>query len=295
MKFFLINFDKSFIFVEDVEKLKNINFFIDGIKNYTPQRINKPLQKEIFPISFERYKTAFDKVKEEIKNGNTYILNLTFPTKVKHNYSMKEIFHNSDAKFKLNYKDKFVCFSPERFVKIENNKIFTYPMKGTIDASIPNAKEKILNNPKELAEHIMIVDLLRNDLGMVAKNIKVDKFRYLDKIKAGEKELFQVSSQISGELEENWENNWLELILKLLPAGSISGTPKKSSCEIIKNIENYERGFYTGIFGIMDKGFLDSGVIIRYIEEDGTYKSGGGITLDSILKYEYQELIDKIY
>jgi para-aminobenzoate synthetase component 1 len=88
--------------------------------------------------------------------------------------------------------------------------------------------------------------------------------------------------------------------MKLLPAGSISGTPKRKTVEIIKEAENYDRGFYTGIFGIIDeeKGFLDSGVIIRYIENQNgefIYKSGGGITLDSDVVSEYQELINKVY
>jgi para-aminobenzoate synthetase component 1 len=135
---------------------------------------------------------------------------------------------------------------------------------------------------------------------MVAKNIKVTKFRYVEKIKAGEKELLQVSSEIVGEIDKNWISNWKQIILKLLPAGSISGTPKKKTLEIIKNNENYKRGFYTGIFGIIDekKGILDSAVIIRYIENQNgkmVYKSGGGITIDSNVESEYRELTNKIY
>jgi para-aminobenzoate synthetase component 1 len=151
---------------------------LNKIKNYTSKEIRKDTILEKFPITFNKYKTAFDKVIEEIKNGNTYLLNLTFPTPIKTNLSLEEIFYKTNAKFKLKYKNKFVCFSPERFIKIENNKIYTYPMKGTIDANTPNAKERILNNQKELAEHTMVVDLLRNDLGMVANNIKVNKFKF---------------------------------------------------------------------------------------------------------------------
>ncbi|WP_369792120.1 aminodeoxychorismate synthase component I [Lebetimonas sp. JH292] len=268
------------------------------------------------PISFKRYQKAFNEVIEEIKKGNTYLLNLTFPTKIETNWDLLTIFYYSKAPFKLYFKNKFVCFSPERFIKIKNNKIYTYPMKGTIEAHIPNAKKLILNNIKEMAEHTMVVDLLRNDLGIVGKNIKVNKFRFIDKIKAGKKELLQVSSEIEATLN-NWQKNWLELILKLLPAGSISGTPKKKTVEIIKRIEGYERGFYTGIFGITDeKTFLESAVIIRYIEKPNSqltthnsqltthyslltthyiYKSGGGITIDSDAKKEYEELVNKIY
>ena len=171
-------------------------------------------------------------------------------------------------------------------------------MKGTIEASTPNAKEKILANEKEMAEHIMIVDLMRNDLGMVATDIKVEKFRYIEKIKAGDKELLQVSSKISAKLPTNWRENISSILNTMLPAGSITGTPKRSTVEIIKNIENYKREFYTGVFGIFDGKNLYSAVMIRFIENrDGKlfYKSGGGITIDSDAQSEYVELIDKIY
>jgi len=308
LKFFLIDFDGN-IFIDEVNKLQNIYF---SFPNYTNAQIyqytNIPITLKKYPILFEEYKIAFDKVIEEIKKGNTYLLNLTFPTKIETNLNLKEIYNIAKAPFKLYFKNKFVCFSPERFVKIENNKIYTYPMKGTIDASIPNAKEKILNNIKEMAEHTMVVDLLRNDLGIIGKNIKVNKFRFIDKIKAGKKELLQVSSEIEATLPKNWGENWLEMISKLLPAGSITGTPKKKTVEIIKKTENYNRGFYTGIFGITDeKTFLDSAVIIRYIENKHitssanpplhsfSYKSGGGITIDSNALEEYEELIKKVY
>jgi para-aminobenzoate synthetase component 1 len=171
-------------------------------------------------------------------------------------------------------------------------------MKGTIDANVPNAKEKILADQKEYAEHTMVVDLLRNDLGMVGRNVKVEKFRYIDKIKAGEKELLQVSSKITATLPDRWQENFESMIKTLLPAGSISGTPKRSTVEIIEAVEGYERGFFTGVFGIYDQGTFTSAVMIRFIEksDDGLiYKSGGGITLDSKLDDEYNEMLDKVY
>jgi len=297
MKFFLIDFNKN-IFIEDVKKLDNIYFSFPNHKNHNFYSKKKCKILKKHPISFNEYKKAIKKVKEEIKKGNTYLLNLTFPTKITTNCNLFEIFISSNALFKLYFKDKFVTFSPERFVKIKNNKIYTYPMKGTIDASIKNAQKKLLNSQKEMAEHVMIVDLLRNDLGIIGRNIKVNRFRYIDKIKAGKKELFQVSSEIEATVN-NWQKDWLNMILKLLPAGSVTGTPKKKSVEIIKEIENYNRKFYTGIFGITDeKTFLDSAVIIRYIEKGKNnliYKSGGGITIDSNEKNEYEELIKKIY
>lgn len=258
---FVIDFEAKKIFAQSLETLENIYFQIDGYKNYKYDQKNckNAFIKQKFPVSFERYQKAFFEVQEEIKKGNTYLLNLTFPTKIETDLSLKEIFFCSKAKFKLFFKNKFVCFSPERFIKIENNTIKTYPMKGTIDASLPNAANLILSNEKEMAEHIMVVDLLRNDLGMVAEKIKVKRFRYIDKIKAGKKELLQVSSEIEGKLPKEWRENLGEILLKLLPAGSISGTPKKRSIEIIKRVENYDRGFFTGIFGIFDGKNLEIG------------------------------------
>ena len=171
-------------------------------------------------------------------------------------------------------------------------------MKGTIEANIPHAMERILANQKETSEHTMVVDLLRNDLGIVGKNIKVEKFRYIDKINAGKKELLQVSSKITADLEENWHERLGDIVSSMLPAGSITGTPKKKTVEIIKTIENYERGFFTGVFGYYDGKSFDSAVMIRFIEKQRNsyvYKSGGGITLDSDVCLEYEEMKDKVY
>jgi len=235
---------------------------------------------------------------DEIKNGNTYLLNLTAPTKISSKLTLEEIYNITNAKFKLLYKDKFVCFSPERFIKIIDNEVFTYPMKGTINADIPNAKQKILDDKKELAEHIMVVDLLRNDLSVISKNVQVTKFRYIDEISTSKGNLYQVSSEIKGKLTSDWKANIGNILDSLLPAGSISGAPKKKTLEIIEKIEDYDRGFFTGIFGYFDGKSFDSGVLIRYIEKtrDGlVYKSGGGITLDSDDLSEYDELISKVY
>jgi len=108
-------------------------------------------------------------------------------------------------------------------------------MKGTIDAAVENAVSIIINDKKELAEHYTIVDLIRNDLNMVAKKVRVDRFRYIDEIKTIRKNLLQVSSQISGELTPDWHNRIGDILFTLLPAGSISGAPKKKTVEIIKD------------------------------------------------------------
>lgn len=294
--FFIVNYDKTEYEVIPLNKLpKDIKYKISENQNNINH--NQTLEKK--HINFETYKKKFLQLKNEIINGNTYLANLTSMTKIKTPLSLNEIYEIANAKFKLNYKDKFVCFSPERFCEIKNNKIYTYPMKGTINAKIPNAKQIILEDKKELAEHTMIVDLLRNDLSIVSKKVKVEKFRYCENIKAGDKELIQVSSKISGELENHWEKRIGNIISSLLPAGSITGTPKRKTVQILETIEKYERGYFTGVFGIYDGTTLDSSVIIRYLEKDSnnnlTYKSGGGITSDSDVYKEYQEMCDKVY
>ncbi len=296
---FVISYDKSKIFAKPLDKLDNdIYYKIENWRNYSVKKREKDFIFSKAPIDFSQYKKAFEHIITEISLGNSYLLNLTFKTPIESSLDLKEIFTYSKAKFKLYFKDQFICFSPERFINIKDNTISTYPMKGTVDANLPNAKQTILNNPKEMAEHVMIVDLMRNDLGIVGKNIKVDKFRYVEKIQAGDRELLQVSSKITATLNKNWQDEIGTLLNKLTPAGSITGAPKRSTVDILQTTENYDREFYTGIFGIFDGKELRSGVMIRFIEKRGSqlfYKSGGGITIDSNAKLEYDELVDKIY
>ena len=293
---FIISYDKTKIFVQKLSELSgSIAYSFDCEARVD---LGKKANLIKYPVDFKIYSKSFKKVIEEIKSGNTYLLNLTFRSEIKTSLSFAEIFTQAKAPYKLLIDNKFVCFSPECFVKIEDNTISTYPMKGTIDASIPNAKEQILNDLKETAEHTMIVDLMRNDLNMVGVKTAVPKFRYIDKIKAGDKELLQVSSKIEAELSENWHKNLGTILDKLTPAGSISGTPKQSTLKIIDRVERSPRGLYCGVFGVFDGSSLKSAVMIRAItkEEDKLYyHSGGGITIDSNLHMEYQELVDKIY
>jgi len=292
--FFTISYDmKTFDIVKLSDMDSTIKYKIDDKNIYTNNIILNTINED-----FSIYKNKFDLVIQNIKKGNTYLFNLTVQTKIDNILNLKDIYNNCNAKYKLYYKNKFISFSPETFVKIKNNEISSYPMKGTIDASIKDAKNIILNNEKELAEHTMIVDLIRNDLSMVSNNVKVTKFRYIDKIKAGDKKLFQVSSKIIGELNNDWHENLGTIITKLLPAGSITGTPKQSTIKLINSIEKYPRDYFTGIWGIFDGTCVDTSVIIRYIQNnDGkfVYKSGGGITIDSDCLSEYNEMIDKIY
>jgi para-aminobenzoate synthetase component 1 len=260
----------------------------------TDGRIN--LQAE--PVPYSRYRSGFKLVRKNALAGKTYLTNLTYPTDISCSLSLEEIYSISHARYKLLFGRQFVVFSPEIFVQIRDGKIRSFPMKGTIDADIPDAREILLNDQKEMAEHVTIVDLIRNDLSMHASRVRVEKYRYIDTLQTSHKKLLQVSSVIAGDLPGNWRHSLGDIIFSMLPAGSVSGAPKPETLRIIREAEGTDRGYYTGIMGYYDGEVFDSGVLIRYIENDNgqlIYRSGGGITFLSEPEKEYQELIDKVY
>lgn len=238
---------------------------------------------------------------------------------------MEEEFQNKTYPKEENIEEisnPFVCFSPETFVRIKGGRIYSYPMKGTLDASLPNAEKLLMEDRKEAAEHATIVDLIRNDLSQVAEDVRVDKYRYIDVLHTNKGNILQTSSEISGRLPEDYPHHLGEILDAQLPAGSITGAPKDKTMQIIHEAEGYDRGFYTGIMGIYDQGELNSAVMIRFIEEETSpvdfeadgkknfkasegkgdeasrklyFKAGGGITSKSDCRKEYEEVIQKIY
>ncbi len=276
-------------------------------RNYH-EDLNKPqtkLKLERTPLSFTRFERAFNIVWDNLKRGNSFLTNLTAESSVFANWDLETVFQQCKSKYKLYWKNKFLCFSPETFVQIDKGgKISSFPMKGTINADIPKAESIILNDDKEKYEHTTIVDLIRNDLSKVADKVWVERFRYVEKIvKEDGSALLQVSSEVCGQLKENWRDQIGDILFNLLPAGSISGAPKPKTLEIIKEAEKItfedgRRGYYTGVFGVFDGEKLNSAVMIRFIEkkDDGlVFKSGGGITFRSDARKEFEELISKIY
>lgn len=276
-----------------------IKYYIQGFTNVAAE----PLKTEMgsikkFANPFHEYEKKFNFVFDQLNYGYSFLVNLTDKTRIETESSLSFMFEQSKARYKLLFRDEFLVFSPESFIQIKNSKIFSYPMKGTIDTSIPDAKEKILADPKELAEHVTIVDLIRNDISQVASNVRVERFRYIEEVKTQDKNLLQVSSEIVGDLKSGYASQIGNLIVSLLPAGSVSGAPKTKTLEIIREAEKEKRDYYTGVFGYFDGDDLDSGVMIRFIERNGDklfYRSGGGITTQSSAVAEYQELIDKVY
>ena len=356
---FVINYqgDKAFI-----RQLSDINpeeclFDFEGRGNFSDEMKNNSekiaeISWQIAPPLYEDYERSFDIVKNNIMAGNSYLTNLTCKVPVNCNLSLEDIFNQAKGKYKLllrrkrnqaedkaqqeeaqNKADKkeenieeisnpFVCFSPETFVRIKNGRIYSYPMKGTLDASLPDAEKQLMEDRKEAAEHATIVDLIRNDLSRVAEDVRVDKYRYIDVLHTNKGDILQTSSEISGSLPEDYRQHLGEILDAQLPAGSITGAPKDKTMQIIHEAEGYDRGFYTGIMGIYDQGELNSTVMIRFIEEENSpvdfeadgeknfkanegkepkesrelyFKAGGGITSKSDCRREYEEVIQKIY
>lgn len=299
--FFTIDFLMENIQIWTKEDLNSQCLLVDfpTLRNFNSNRdVKKNIQWTSYPESLDSYQKGFDLVQKNIRQGNSYLLNYTRATPIESSWTLEDIFYQAKAKYKVFVPGKFVFFSPETFVQIIDNKIVTHPMKGTIDADIPNAEQLLLNNKKEKAEHYTVVDLLRNDLSMVADDVMVDQFRRVDFIKTQQKNLLAISSEISGNLKPEFRRKIGSLMKSLLPAGSILGAPKQKTLEIILEAEQYDRGFYTGVAGYFDGENLDSCVMIRFIENQNgqlVYKSGGGITHQSQLVDEYEEMKNKIY
>ena len=307
---FIINYLQDASYVEDVssvdsaELLYNLNGFTNqpvSDKSYEdsfPNNKEKHIRWKPLPESFDAYRHSFHIVQRNIFAGNSFLTNLTCRTPIDTNLTLKDIYSRSRATYKLWLKDSFTVFSPEIFVRIHQGRICSFPMKGTIDASIPDAAQFLINDPKEAAEHATIVDLIRNDLSMVANQVSVSRYRYIDTLRTNLGSILQTSSEIQGTLPDDYHAHLGDIIFKLLPAGSITGAPKKKTMQIIQEAETYDRGFYTGIMGYFDGENLDSAVMIRFVEQEGEkmyFKSGGGITCQSDVESEYNEMKQKVY
>ena len=366
---FVINYQGDKAFIRQLSDInpEECLFDFEGRGNSSDEMKNNSekiaeISWQIAPPLYEDYERSFDIVKNNIMAGNSYLTNLTCKVPVSCILSLEDIFHRAKGKYKLllrrkrnqaedkvqqkeeeaqNKADKkeenieeisnpFVCFSPETFVRIKNGRIYSYPMKGTLDASLPDAEKQLMEDRKEAAEHATIVDLIRNDLSRVAENVRVDKYRYIDVLHTNKGDILQTSSEISGSLPEDYRQHLGKILDAQLPAGSITGAPKDKTMQIIHEAEGYDRGFYTGIMGIYDQGELNSAVMIRFIEEETSpvdfeadgeknfkasegkgdeasegkrdeasrklyFKAGGGITSKSNCRKEYEEVIQKIY
>lgn len=292
-------------FVENPLEQSDVLFEVNGVGNKPEAGNTTAGDLTVSPIPPEEYKAIFDVVRKGLDSGETVLTNLTVRTPIETNLSLREIFAAADTKYQLLVPGRFVCFSPECFVRIEGEqhnggRIATFPMKGTIDAAVPDAEAVILADPKETTEHASAVELLMDDLRLSgAENVRVERFRYTDRLRTSEREILQVSSEIVGDLGDDYRSRLGDIIFEMLPAGSISGAPKASTLDVIRRAEPVPRGFYCGVFGYFDGQALDSGVLIRFIEQDAAgqkyFRSGGGVTTGSDWRKEYDEVLAKIY
>ena len=307
----LDNFEKS-VYVTALGILKPQKDSIHDIA-LRIQRGNKVVYEKVgsitnkFTSGFEksRYMDTVSKVRAYIKSGDIYITNLTQRFSCTINKGAYEIYkdlrHINPAPFAalMNFEGfNIICSSPERFLSIKNRVVETRPIKGTMPRGINVAedlknKNILINSEKDKAELLMVVDLERNDLSKVCKpySVKVTELFKLEEYST----VFHLVSTIVGELKESVSP--LECIKACFPGGSITGTPKIRSMEIIDELEPVRRNIYTGALGYLGfDGNVDLNIIIRtiLIKDDKAYFGvGGGITWDSQEEFEYEETLDK--
>lgn len=188
--------------------------------------------------------------------------------------------------------------SPETLVKLEDGVLYTFPLAGTrprgrTDAEDELLEKELLADEKELAEHNMLVDLGRNDIGKISKigSVEVEKYMNVERYS----HVMHIGSTVKGEIRE--DKDAVDAIDSILPAGTLSGAPKLRACEIINELENNKRGIYGGAIGYLDfTGNLDTCIAIRlaFVKNNKVFiRSGAGIVADSVPENEYQECINK--
>ena len=234
--FFMIDFlmENVEIFTENEIKKIGLNIDFQNFKTeFKEQALPSEIIFETFPPSENSYKNGFDIVQNHLKKGNSYLVNYTCKTEITTNLTLENFYQISQAKYKVLYPGNWMFFSPETFIEIVDNEVFTHPMKGTIDADVENAAEVLRNSVKEKAEHYTVVDLLRNDLSMIADEVKLKEFQRIDFLKTKQKNLLAMSSEISGKLKPEFHGKIGSIMKKVLPAGSVLGAPKPKTLEII--------------------------------------------------------------
>ena len=307
---FLVNYAAERAVVEPLDALAPdaLAYDFGGVTNLSPespQRAvphaslfgeNTPALTPKMP-SADDYRRAFGIVQRGLLRGDSFLTNLTQCVPIETPLTLADIFARARARYRLFVPGQWVCFSPEPFVRIADGHIRTFPMKGTLPDG-DGAAERLMADAKEAAEHATVVDLLRNDLSRVAEHVRVERYRYVERVITHRGPLLQTSSEIAGRLPADYSAHLGEILFRLLPAGSVTGAPKHATCRLIAEAEGYNRGWYTGIAGWSDGHTLDSAVLIRFVEqtpEGLVFKAGGGITAHSREEREYAEIRDKIY
>jgi para-aminobenzoate synthetase component 1 len=291
-----VHYDDS-SFVSEVKEIIKRSRRPIPVKTY--KKVLSPVQSRAW------YNQAYSRIKDYIKQGDIYQVNLTHQLVGSTSLSGRDLFcllhQTSKADFQSYVEvdgSEIMSFSPERFVKIKDRLIITSPIKGTRARGATVQEDEtlrsdLLNSPKERAELNMITDLLRNDLGEICEVGSVDVVQ--QRTLKAYSTLWHAHSTIKGTLRPGISS--IGALTSLMPGGSITGCPKKRAIEIIDELEATQRGIYTGsIFVVKPDGTLDSNIAIRTMVKSGErlYLSvGGGIVNDSIQKDEYRESIDK--
>jgi anthranilate synthase component 1 len=188
--------------------------------------------------------------------------------------------------------------SPETLVKLENGVLYTFPLAGTRPRGRTEEEDKaleadLLSDEKELAEHNMLVDLGRNDLGKISRfgSVQVEKLHSIERYS----HVMHIGSTVRGEIRDDCDA--LDAVEAVLPAGTLSGAPKIRACQLIGELENNKRGIYGGAIGYLDfTGNMDTCIAIRiaYKKSGRVFiRSGAGIVADSVPEKEYVECINK--
>lgn len=256
-------------------------------------------------LSEADYTERVEKAKTYIQEGDIYQANLAqkFETQFKGNpfdlYGKLRKVNPSPFSGYLSFQDfSLVSSSPERLVKVHEQSVETRPIAGTRprgkkDAEDQALSQELLLNPKERAEHLMLVDLERNDLGRICKtgSVSVTDFMFLEKYS----HVSHIVSNIRGDLKQ--DVSVYDILKSVFPGGTITGCPKIRCMEIISELEPVRRGPYSGSFGYIGFGpYIDLNIIIRSIvvcDEIASFHVGAGIVADSNPQKEYQETIDK--
>ncbi len=257
-------------------------------------------------MSKELYKEKFDAIQEYLKAGDCYQINLTQRFQTTYQgcewEAYKKLETNNNAPFSgfLRFDDySIISLSPERFIKLTDNQIETKPIKGTKPRSEDNVQDaklaqELAASYKDQSENLMIVDLLRNDIGRVAKpgSVKVPKLFAIESFPA----VHHMVSTIEAKLKE--DKTTVDLLRATFPGGSITGAPKVRAMEIIEELEPHRRSVYCGSIGYISRhGKMDTNIAIRTLIAKNNHLyvwAGGAIVADSQVDSEYQETYDKL-
>jgi para-aminobenzoate synthetase component 1 len=278
-----------------VDRLRDWNRQTSDVIRFEPRNHNRfPLSSNLTQNDFEN---IVQKAKEYISAGDIYQVNLSqrFHTKIEeHPFDLYKRLRKINPSPFASYFDlgelKLVSCSPERLIKLENGIAETRPIAGT--RPVIASPQELLLDPKERAEHIMLVDLERNDLGKVCEygSVKVDEMMSIEKYS----HVIHIVSNVRGKLRN--DRDQFDLIKAMFPGGTITGCPKIRSMEIIEELEPVKRGPYTGCIGYIMKDKMDLSITIRTIvvKNDTAYiQVGAGIVADSIPEREYFETLHK--